>query len=80
MTKQTKQTKELKYNCISKNVVSEIANIYKDYRVAEHIQDLYNLIQYQIQEIHQKRSEQIAFKHQIAWEQYNQPEQSGIIT
>lgn len=70
----TKQIKELKYRCISKDVVSQIANIYKDYRVAEHIEDLYNLIQHQIEEIHQKRSEHIAFKHKMAWQQYDNPQ------
>lgn len=67
----TKQIKEIKYQCISKEVVTQIANVYKDYRVAEHIEDLYRLIQHQLEEIHKKRSEFIAFKHQIAWQQYD---------
>lgn len=66
----TKQIKELKYHCISQEIVSQISNIYKDYKVAEHIEDLYNLIQYQLKEIHAKRSQHIAEKHHIAWKQY----------
>lgn len=67
----TKNIKPLKYECVSQETITSIANIYKDYRVAEHIQDLYNLIDHQMRELHKKRSEDIAIKHQDAWKQYD---------
>lgn len=66
-----KSEKELVYKCISKDKIKEIANIYKDNKVSEHIEDLYALIRHQLQEIHVYRSNVIANKHSSAWHQYN---------
>ena len=66
-----KQTKELIYKCINPENIRNIANTYKDHKVSEHIDDLYKLILYQLQEIHSYRSGTISEKHRDAWKQYD---------
>lgn len=66
------QNKELIYQCINHKTISDIANTYKDHKVAQHIEDLYKLILYQLQEIHNYRAGTIADIHRNAWKQYDE--------
>lgn len=66
-----KPEKELIYRCIYPENIKIIANTYKDNKVSEHIEELYKLILYQLQEIHSYRSGTIAEKHREAWKQYD---------
>ena len=66
-----KTTKELIYNCIHPDNIKNIANIHKDHRVSEHIEELYNLILYQLKEIYSFRSGTIAEKHRESWRHYD---------
>lgn len=66
----SKETKPLKYYPVSYGRKKEISNIYKDYRVTEHIEELYNLIEYQMKIISEQRQQIIADKHKDAWKHY----------
>ena len=63
-------SKKLKYLASLADSKKEIANIYKDHRVSEHIDDLYDLIDYQMQIISEQRTIIVADKHKEAWKQY----------
>ena len=65
-----KETKTLKYLPVLPNKKKQIANIYKDYQVTEHIEELYGLIDYQINIISEQRQQIIADKHKDAWKHY----------
>jgi len=76
-----KETKSLKYLPVLPDKKKRIANIYKDYQVTEHIEELYGLIDYQMKLISEQRRQIVADKHQDAWkhyykalEEYNQSE------
>jgi len=65
-----KETKPLKYLTVLPAKKKQIANIYKDYQVTEHIEELYDLIDYQMKLISEQRRQIIADKHQNAWKHY----------
>lgn len=62
--------KLLKYLVVLPEIKKEIAGIYKDHRISEHLDSLYNLIDYQMKIIAEQRSVIIAEKHHEAWKQY----------
>ena len=66
----SKETKALKYLPVLPDKKKQIANIYKDYQVTEHIEELYNLIDYQMKLISDQRRQIIADKHKNAWKHY----------
>ena len=66
----TKETKALKYLPVLPDTKKKIANIYKDYQVTEHIEELYDLIDYQMKLISEHRRQITADKHQDAWKHY----------
>lgn len=66
-----KPDKELIYKCIDPQTIKEISNMYKEYKISEHIEALYSLIMYQLKEIQQCRASEIADRHMIAWKQYD---------
>lgn len=66
-----KHNKKLIYQCIQPDNIKIIHNIYKEHKVAEHIEHLYQLILYQLQEIHSYRSGTIADKHREIWRNYD---------
>jgi hypothetical protein len=66
----SKETKALKYLSVLPDKKKQIANIYKDYQVTEHIEELYNLIDYQMKLISDQRRQIIADKHKNAWKHY----------
>jgi len=65
-----KETKPLKYLSVLSEKKKLIANIYKDYQVTEHIEQLYDLIDYQMKLISDQRRQIIADKHKDAWKHY----------
>ena len=65
-----KETKPLKYLSVLPEKKKQIANIYKDYQVTEHIEELYQLIEYQMKIISDQRRQIIADKHKDAWKNY----------
>lgn len=62
--------KTLKYLPVLPHNKKIIANIYKDNKISEHIDELYALIDYQMNIIAEQRSVIIADKHREAWKQY----------
>ena len=66
----SKQT--LVYKCVQPEIIKDVANTYKHHKIAQHIEDLYALILYQLQEIHNYRMGTIADVHRNAWKQYDQ--------
>ena len=66
----SKETKTLKYLPVLSEKKKQIANIYKDYQVTEHIEELYDLIDYQMNVISEQRQQIIADKHKDAWKHY----------
>jgi hypothetical protein len=66
----SKETKPLKYLSALPEKKKQIANIYKDYQVTEHIEELYGLIEYQMKIISEQRRQIIADKHKESWKQY----------
>lgn len=62
--------KPLKYLEVLQTKKDEIKNIYKDNKIAEHIDNLYDLIDYQMKIISEQRSIIVAEKHEEAWKQY----------
>ena len=65
-----KETKPLKYLSVLPEKKKQIANIYKDYQVTEHIEELYDLIDYQMKLISDQRRQIVADKHKDAWKHY----------
>ena len=65
-----KEKKPLKYLSVLPDKKKRIANIYKDYQVTEHIEELYGLIDYQMKLISEQRRQIVADKHQDAWKHY----------
>lgn len=61
---------KLQYAAVFPQCKKEISLIYKDYRITQHIEDLYELIRYQQKLIQEQRQQIIADKHQEAWKQY----------
>lgn len=66
----SKETKALKYLSVLPQKKKQIANIYKDYQVTEHIEELYDLIDYQMTLISDQRRQIVADKHKDAWQHY----------
>jgi len=66
----SKETKPLKYLSVLPEKKKQIANIYKEYQVTEYIEELYDLIDYQIKIINDQRKQIIADKHKEAWKHY----------
>lgn len=66
----SKETKTLKYLSVLPQKKKQIANIYKDYQVTEHIEELYDLIDYQMKLISDQRRQIVADKHKDAWKHY----------
>ena len=65
-----KETKPLKYLSVLPEKKKQIASIYKDYQVTEHIEQLYDLIDYQMKLISEQRLQIVADKHKEAWKHY----------
>jgi hypothetical protein len=63
----------LRYICIDKITVEDIAKLKSstDPKIFNHIQDLYDLIQYQMEIISEQRMDIIAGKHSKAWSMYD---------
>jgi hypothetical protein len=66
----SKETKALKYLSVLPDKKKQIVNIYKDYQVTEHIEELYDLIDYQMKLISDQRRQIVADKHKDAWKHY----------
>ena len=66
----SKETKPLKYLSVLPEKKKQIANIYKEYQVTEYIEQLYDLIDYQMKIINDQRKQIIADKHKEAWKHY----------
>jgi len=63
----------LKYECCDPKVKNQILLLKNnmDPVVYKHIQDLYELIDYQVSMIHEQRREIISMKHHDAWKHYD---------
>ena len=66
----------LKYDPVSTSKVNEVLSKYQGHEILSYIIDLFNLIEYQKQIIFEQEKKIIAFKHHVAWEQYNKPIES----
>lgn len=66
----SKYNKPLKYLSVLPDRKKEISLIYKDHRVSEYIDELYQLIEYQMNIIQEQRAAIIAENHDDAWKQY----------
>lgn len=66
----SKETKPLKYLAVLPQKKKQISNIYKDYQITEHIEELYDLIDYQMKIISEQRQQIVADKHRDTWKQY----------
>ena len=67
-----KDCNPLIYSCfdnigLRNSILNECDNI----EIKNHIEELYNLIRYQMVTIHEQRAEIIAFKHKTAWKNYD---------
>lgn len=71
-------SKALKYLPVLPSIKKDIANTYKDNKVSEHLEDLYNLIDYQMRIILEQTHVIVAEKHKDAWKQYNKSAQEYI--
>jgi hypothetical protein len=67
--KQTEQANPMKYLCLDK--LPEVVDNTKDQWLKDYLKELYDLIQYQIREIHQQRQEIVSIKHKYAWRKYD---------
>lgn len=67
--KQTTKANPMKYGCLDK--LPEVVDNVEDQWLKDYLRELYELIQYQIREIHQQRQEIVAIKHKHAWKQYD---------
>lgn len=65
----------LKYACFQPDVRDYIANIAMDEEVKNHINDLYELINYQMKQQIKQESQIIAIKHMEAWKRYDKPKE-----
>lgn len=68
----------LKYECCDPKVKNQILLLKNNMNpvVYKHIQDLYELIDYQVSMIHEQRREIISMKHNDAWKHYDKDNQS----
>lgn len=63
----------LRYSCFQADVRDRIGSIEKHPEVCQHINDLYDLIAYQMEQIFRKEHELTANRHKEAWKRYDQP-------
>lgn len=65
--------KPLRYACFQPEVREHIKSIEKHSEVCKHINDLYDLIAYQMEQMFRKEHELIANRHKEAWKRYDKP-------
>lgn len=65
-----KDTNPLRYECFQPEIRHYISSLEKHPEVCKHINDLYELIVYQMQQIMVKESFIISQKHKEAWKHY----------
>lgn len=63
----------LRYSCFQAGVRDRIQSIDKHPEVCQHINDLYDLIAYQMEQIFRKEHELTANRHKEAWKRYDKP-------
>jgi hypothetical protein len=63
----------LRYSCFQADVRDRIGSIDKHPEVCQHINDLYDLIAYQMEQIFRKEHELTANRHKEAWKRYDKP-------
>jgi hypothetical protein len=68
-----KDANPLRYACFQPEIRDHISKIDKDPQICEHINDLYDLIAYQLQTNSRLQSEIISAKHKQAWKHYDRP-------
>lgn len=61
----------LRYSCFQPEVRDHILSIEKHPEVCQHINDLYDLITYQMEQIFRKEHELTANRHKEAWKRYD---------
>ena len=66
-------TNPLRYHCFQPEVRERIKSIEKHPEVCNHINDLYDLIAYQMEQMFRKEHELIANRHKEAWKRYDKP-------
>ena len=66
--KETAYANPMKYGCLDK--LPGVVDNLKEQWLKDYLKELYDLIQYQIREIHQQRQEIVSLKHKYAWKQY----------
>jgi len=60
----------LKYNCFYPETRTRMLTKCDDTEIKQHLQELYNLIEYQMIMINDQRREIVAFKHKEGWKYY----------
>jgi hypothetical protein len=63
----------LKYDCFQPEVRNVMLEKCTDSVIRQHLQDLYDLIFYQMKEIDTQRAKIIAYKNNNSWTQYDIP-------
>ena len=63
----------LRYACFKPELRNHIAAIEKHPDVCKHINELYDLIAYQMDKLFHKEHELIANRHKEAWKRYDKP-------
>jgi hypothetical protein len=63
----------LRYSCFQADVRDRIGSIDKHPEVCQHINDLYDLIAYQMEQLFRKEHELIANRYKEAWKRYDKP-------
>lgn len=66
-------TNPLRYACFQPEVREQISSIEKDPEVCNHINELYDLIAYQLDKLLNKEKELIINRHKEAWKRYDKP-------
>jgi hypothetical protein len=68
-----KDTNPLRYACFQPEVREHILSLEKHPDVCKHINDLYDLIAYQLEQMFRKEHELIANRYKEAWKRYDKP-------
>ena len=65
----------LKYACFQSDIREYFNDMDMTQEVRNHINDLYNLIDYQMQRITKQEAQIVAIKHMDAWKHYDKPKE-----
>jgi hypothetical protein len=67
-----KDKQPIRYQCFQPEVRNQILSVDIPDEVRKHLNELYDLIFYQMQRISEQESQMIAIKHKYAWKHYDE--------